>query len=80
MTDFDLLTPDSCALCDSDVGEPLTCYVCHLSVCAGCSETDGAGDTICHQCAGDRHFFLNSEDPDVPDLPRDRQAVLSRTG
>ena len=60
-----LLTPDSCALCDSDVVEPLTCYVCHLSVCAACSKTDGAGDTICHQCAGDMRFFLNSEDPDA---------------
>lgn len=77
MIDFDF-HPDTCALCDSDVAEPLTCYVCHLTVCAGCSETDGAGDTICHQCAGDMHFFL--EAPDVPDLPRDGQAALSRTG
>lgn len=76
MTDLDLLTPDSCALCDGDVAEPLTCYVCHNAVCMSCSETDGAGDTICHQCATDMQFFM--EVPDVPTLPGDGQAELSR--
>lgn len=65
MTEFDLLTPDACALCDGDVAEALTCYVCHCTVCLGCSQTDLAGDTICDGCAAEMNFFLNSEDPDA---------------